>query len=444
MNLNILAEANPGLGIIIFMLGGLAGAVFYMPLKKVKDWAWESYWMIYAVFALFIVPIALALSVSPNFMSVLKATDQSTLLYCCICGALWGFGGLTWGLMIRFLGVGLGLALGCGLCSAAGTLIPKVISGDFATLLEPGSGLISFIGVLISIAGIVFVGMAGMSKDSDLPEEEKKKAVAEFNLKLGLIAVLFSGLMSASLNFGLQGGPEMAIKAQYGSETQIIKIDDSTPDTMPAELAANPDTINDGSYWIAPATAENEVTTSVTWSGIPVLVVALFGGFIINAGWCLILNVKNKTTGDYCKKNTPNGGNFVFAAIAGIIWCSQFICFKTGEPQMGKTAYVGWSVLMASSILFSQLLGIMLGEWNGVSKKTKQLLVIGLVLLIASAVVSAYSGKVAQNENTTVTSEVSDTPDSVPASRIMPAQNMQKIVDETIETIEDTAEDASN
>src|SRR5208282_1387394 len=126
--------------------------------------------------------------------------------------------------------------------------------------------------------------------------------------------------------------------------------------------------------------------TSPTWSGMPVLVVVLLGGFVVNAVWCLFLNVKNKTTGDYVKSATPLIGNFIFAGIAGTIWCSQFICFKTGEPAMGKTAYVGWALLMASAILFSTLLGIYLGEWKGTSNRTRALLGFGLALLLLSSV----------------------------------------------------------
>lgn len=351
---SLLANAtNPALGIVIFMLGGLAGAVFYMPLKKVKDWAWESYWMIYAVFGLLIVPWILAFTTSPNVVSVLKAAPSNEIIKCFLCGAAWGFGGLTWGLMIRFLGVGLGLALGCGLCSAAGTLLPPMLKGSDAisAMFTTSAGIVSVIGAVVSVAGIVFVGMAGMSKENELPEEEKKKAVAEFNFKKGIIAVLFSGLMSSAMSFGLQGGPNIQ------------------------ELALT-----------------TEPATSLAWAGMPVLVVVLLGGFVVNAGWCIILNLKNKTTGDYVKKSSPIGANLVFAAIAGAIWCSQFICFKTGEPKMGETSYIGWAVLMASAILFSQLLGLMLGEWKGTSKKTMQLLVTGLVLLIVSSVIAGYSG----------------------------------------------------
>jgi L-rhamnose-H+ transport protein len=356
MNEAVQATTNPALGVLIFALGGLAGAVFYLPFKKVKGWAWESYWFIYAVFALLIVPWTLAFIMSPNVITVLKNSPGGELKYCFLCGAMWGVGGLTWGLMIRFLGVGLGLAMGCGICSAAGTLVPKILRGEFGQLFDSTSGIVSFVGVLISLAGIVMVGMAGMSKEKELPEEEKKKAVAEFSFKKGILAAAFSGLMSSGMGWGLVGGPN------------IQKLAEST----------------------APV-------TSPTWSGMPVLVVVLMGGFVVNAVWCLFLNVKNKTTGDYVKSAAPLIGNFIFAGIAGAIWCSQFIAFKTGEPAMGKTAYVGWALLMACQILFSSLIGVIfIHEWKGTSSRTRSLLGIGLSLLILTTVVSGYGGYLGQ------------------------------------------------
>jgi L-rhamnose-H+ transport protein len=405
MTSSMLAEmtTNPMLGIFIFTLGGLAGAIFYLPFKKVKNWAWESYWLVYALFALLIVPGVLVLATSPNAMAVLKITPIQMLGYICLCGAAWGVGGLTWGLMIRYLGVGLGLALGCGLCSAAGTIIPKIINKEVGTLFEPGAGITSFIGVLVSIAGIVFVGLAGMSKENEVSEEEKKKTVAEFNFRRGIMVVLFSGLMSASLNFGLQGGPDIELKAQYGSESTLVK---GKENMAPKELVGVANVLydKDKGFWVLPRTAAGETLTSRTWRGIPVLVVALLGGFAVNFLWCLFLNFKNKTTGDYTKSGTPIIGNFLFSGIAGAIWCSQFICFKTGEPAMGPTAYVGWSVLMASAILFSSLLGVMLGEWKGTSGKTRGLLVVGLLLLVASSVVAGYSGYLGQPKTPAVPS----------------------------------------
>ncbi len=367
------ATTYPALGVLIFALGGLAGAVFYLPFKKVKNWAWESYWLIYAVAGLVVVPVVLALATSPNVFSVLKSAPGKELWYCYLCGAAWGLGGLTWGLMIRYLGVGLGLAIGCGLCSAAGTLVPPIIKpwlnavvagAPLPSLFEGVKDLhgtpaanMSLVGVAVSLLGIILVGMAGMSKERELPEEQKRKAVAEYNFNLGIVVAIFSGLMSSALGMGLQGG------------SAIEKLARTT-----------------------------EPVTPVAWKGMPVLVVALLGGFTVNAIWCLFLNMKNKTTGDYTRREAPLVRNLFFAGIAGAIWCSQFICFKTGEPKMGDMSYVGWSVLMASAILFSTLLGIFLGEWSGTSSRTQRFLILGLIFLLGSAVVVGYSGKLKQKE----------------------------------------------
>jgi L-rhamnose-H+ transport protein len=362
MNDLVQPTTNPALGIIIFALGGLAGAVFYLPLKRVKNWAWESYWLVYAVFALLIVPGALALIKSPNTFTVLQHSPGKELWYCYLCGAAWGFGGLTWGLMIRYLGVGLGLAMGCGLCSAAGTLVPPILrqlfgleGTKFNELFQSAGGQVSLVGVVVSLIGIVLVGLAGMSKEKELPEEEKKKSVAEYNFGKGMLVALFSGLMSAALGFGLVGGPTIE---KLALTTQPV--------------------------------------TPLAWAGMPVLVIALLGGFTVNFLWCLFLNAKNKTFGDYTKKGAPIVPNVIFGAIAGAIWVCQFVAFKTGEPQMGNQSYVGWAVLMASSIMFSGALGLILGEWKGTSSRTRGLLGVGLAVLLGSAVLSGYSGKLGQ------------------------------------------------
>jgi L-rhamnose-H+ transport protein len=179
--------------------------------------------------------------------------------------------------------------------------------------------------------------------------------VAEYNFKLGILVAIFSGVMSAGMSFGLRGG---------GTIEQLA-------------LTVQPITDN-------------------AWKGFPVLVVVLLGGFVVNGGLCIFLNLKNHTTGDYVKSGAPLVGNLFFAGLAGLLWCSQFICFKTGEPPMGQFSYIGWSVLMASSILFSTALGIFLGEWKNTSGRTRMLLSIGLLLLVASSVVSGVAGYLKQ------------------------------------------------
>ncbi len=395
----LLAETatNPALGVTIFTLGGLAGAIFYLAFKMVKGWAWESYWMIYAIAGLLVLPMVLALATSPNACTALRSTPPKELLYCYLCGAMWGVGGITWGLMIRYLGVGLGLAIGGGLCSAAGTLVPPILKGTFTDLYNTPAAQMSLVGVVVSLLGIILVGMAGMSKEGELPAEQKKKAVAEYDFKKGILVAIFSGLMSSGMSFGLQGGVIAEMKAHHGSETRVENGDASTPPTSLAGLSGL-QYEKDKKVWFVPKAAANEKLTSSTWQGIPVLVVVLLGGFTVNCLLCLFLNFKNGTFGDYTRSQTPLLTNLIFAALAGIIWCCQFIAFKTGGAAMGSLDYIGWAVLMAAAILFSSLLGLMLGEWKGTSNRTRGLLVLGLLLLFASAGIAGYSGSLKKDK----------------------------------------------
>jgi L-rhamnose-H+ transport protein len=341
---------NPAVGMVLFTLGGLAGAVFALPFKRVKSWAYESYWLFYAIFGLVIFPWILALSTVPNLMEVLKQAPGPVLARCFGFGALWGLGGLTWGLMIRYLGIGLGLAIGCGLCSATGTLIPPIVTGKAAELVKDAGSVVVLLGVFGSLAGIAFVGLAGKSKEGELSEEQKKKAVAEFDFKKGMLVALFSGIASAGMNFGLQSGGVLQDAAVKGG-------------------------------------------TLAKWQGMPVLVVVLLGGFAVNAVWCLMQNAKNKTLSDYTNARTPIVSNIVFAGLAGVIWAMQFVCQKVGEPAMGDMAYIGFAIVMGSAIFFSSLVGVLLGEWKGVGQRTKMLLGMGIVTLLVSFGVISYGNK---------------------------------------------------
>lgn len=350
-------EGSTGLGMVLFILGGLAGAVFALPFKKVKGWAYESYWLLYAVFGLVVFPMAVALVTVPGLFGVIRAAPRETLALCFSFGALWGFGGLSWGLMLRYLGIGLGQAVGCGLCSALGTLIPPIVAGKAGDLVKDTGAVVVLLGVFMSLAGIVLVGLAGMSKEGELSEEEKKKAVAEFDFKKGMLVALFAGVASAGMNFGLQSGKALEAAALAGGVPE-------------------------------------------KWKGMPVLIVVYLGGFLVNSVWCLVQNARNKTFSDYTDSRKPVLLNVFFAGGAGVIWAMQFILQKMGEPAMGPLAYIGFSMLLGAIIFFASLIGIMLGEWKGVGQKTKILLGCGVTVLLLSIVVATYGSKLAQKSST--------------------------------------------
>ncbi len=347
-------DATPFLGVVLYIVGGLSGASFYLPFKGVRRWAWESYWLVYCIAALLVVPWALALAMSPNVVSVLRATPWQTLGLCYLFGAMWGAGGLTWGLMIRYLGVGLGVAIGCGLCAAVGTLVPPLVQGDFQEMVAKPGGIPALVallaGVAISLVGIVVTGAAGMSKEREMSEEQKKAAVAEFNFTKGILVAIFSGVMSAGMSFGVR-----------------------TADGVITPLAKT----------TAPATPD-------LWSGLPGLVVILFGGFTVNVVWTLFLNFKNRTTGDYAKPEAPLVLNYLLSAFAGVLWYLQMVFYTMGDSKIGDYKFSGWSVFMSAQIIFSTLWGIVLLEWKGASPRTQKLLAAGLAILVLSLVVIGY------------------------------------------------------
>ncbi len=339
---------NSVLGMTLFALGGLAGATFILPSRGIKGWAYETWWMFYSVFGLLVAPPIIAACTVPNFFSVIFAAKPSTIVACMGFGILWGIGGLTWGLMIRYLGIGLGLAMGCGLCAATGTLIPPIVQGHAADLVKDAAAIQVLCGVIGSLVGIVFVGLAGKIKEGELPEEEKKKAVADFDFKKGMLVALVSGICSAGMNFGLQSGGEIE-KAAVAAGAKAI------------------------------------------WGGMPVLVVVLWGGFLVQAAWCLQQHSKNATFGDYTRFSPRNA---ILGASVGLIWVMQFVCQKTGEPLVGADLkYISWAVLMASTILFSTIVAIMTGEWKGTSAKTRGCLTLGLAVLIVSFLVMSFGSR---------------------------------------------------
>ena len=331
---------NATLGTVICALGGIAGAVFALPFRSVKGMKYESYWFVYAIAGLVLFPLIVGWTTCPPLFKVIGDTPSGALWRSIGFGAMWGVGGLTWGLMIRYLGIGLGLALGCGLCSATGTLIPPIATGHASDLVKDTAALVTLASVVVSLVGIVFVGAAGKLKEGELSEEEKKRAVRDFDFRKGILVAAFSGITSAGINFGLQSGASME----------------------QAAAAAGIDS---------------------KWIGMPVLVVVLWGGFVVNAVWCLWQNAKNRSFADYAV-GLKAGVPVALAALAGVIWAMQFVCQKVGEPAMGDIRYISFAVVMGSCVLFSSLLGVFLGEWKGTCAKTRVVLVTGLLVLAAS------------------------------------------------------------
>lgn len=342
------------LGVIFHFIGGFASGSFYMPYKKVKQWNWESYWIIGGLFSWLIVPPIAAYLTIPGFVEIIKATPIDTIKYTLFFGVLWGFGGLTYGLGVRYLGMSLGNSVVLGFCSAFGALVPSLYYNfnptqgktTFNELIGTTWGRIVLVGVLICLLGIYLSGKAGMMKEKEMTEVEKQKSVAEFNLVKGLVVAIFSGIMSACFNFGIEAGKPMAEAAVAHGMNPLF---------------------------------QNNV----------IYVILLWGGLATNFIWCFILNTKNKSFGDYTNKETPLLKNYLLSALAGTTWFLQFFFYGMGESKLGNGAS-SWILHMAFIILVANMWGIVLKEWKGVSKKTKATITLGIATIILSVLVVGY------------------------------------------------------
>jgi L-rhamnose-H+ transport protein len=376
---------NPFLGVFFHWLGGLASGSFYVPYKGVRKWSWETYWLVGGVFSWIVCPLLLATLLTQDVWGVLRQQTAATLGWTYLFGALWGFGGLTFGLTMRYLGMSLGMGVALGYCAAFGTLLPPVfklffpaipVAESIAEIASTTSGKITLLGVGVCLVGIGVAAFAGLTKERQMPESEKRKTIAEFNFAKGILVATFSGIMSACFSFALTAG---------------------------APIGA----------------ASAAVGTSTLWTGLPKLVVVLLGGFTTNFIWCVMLNFKNHTGYQYLARvvrpehaglvasgsehggegaatptaadlRVPRLGNYFFSALAGTTWYFQFFFYTMGETQMGRYGFASWTLHMASIIIFSTMWGWIFHEWKGSSRKAHGLIAVGIALLILSTIVIGY------------------------------------------------------
>ena len=393
---------NPFIGVIYHWIGGFASATNFIPFRGIKRWSWEIYWLIQGVAAWLIAPTLFASLFVPNLFGILRQAhadpNNHAIGFAILWGALWGLGGLTFGLAIRYLGIALGYAIALGLCAAFGTIVPPIFHGQIVSILHQPSGQIILAGVAICVIGVAVNGAAGVSKEHEFTPEEKAEAgETDYSFGKGLAVAIFAGFMSSFFAFGLDAGAPIAkiARAQLLSSGRLD-----------------------------------------LWANLPVLIVVLWGGFLTNFIWSAILIFKNRSVKQFAGEPGMNPmrathasgdtlvdfdpldpstydrlaprtlvANYIFAALAGIVWYFQFFFYSMGQTKMGKYDFSSWTLHMASIIIFATLWGIALHEWKGTSRRTKLLVSAGLFLLIGSTVVVGYGNYLKAIQSPIVTGE---------------------------------------
>ncbi|MBN2641853.1 MAG: L-rhamnose/proton symporter RhaT [Victivallales bacterium] len=328
--------------------GSMCAASFYVPIRKVKSWSWESYWVVQGIVTWVLAPWIFAWFTIENMGGMMSAIPLYIKVTTVVFGVLYGVGGLTFGLTMRYLGIALGQSIALGLCAVFGTLIPPFFSG--LGMFSTSSGILMLTGVSITIAGVVVVGYAGSLKSRDMSEKDKKAAVKEFALKKGILISILSGIMSACINFGLNGIPGMI---DAGNVMQKLAAESGTREVFKTNLAL---------FYVS------------------------LGCFFTNFVYCMYMNRKHRTFSDYYSVPFPVLlNNIVFSGLGGTLAFLQFFFFVMGQSFLPTEMFAfGWSILMALNIAFSNVWGIFLKEWKGAGNKTMVVLVTGIIILILS------------------------------------------------------------
>lgn len=348
------------LGVVFHFIGGFASGSFYIPYKKVKRWSWETYWLVGGIFSWLFIPFLSAWLTIPGYLDIIRHTDGKILWLTYFFGVLWGIGGLTYGLGVRYLGVALGSSIILGLTSVFGALVPSIYyqfnpspgKDSIGELVSSSWGQMVLLGLLVCLAGIVLCGKAGGMKDKDL-KSQSGPGDSEYKIGIGLTVAIISGVLSACFAFGIDAGKIMAEEANA------------------AWKLLNP---GEGEFLF-----QNNVT----------YVVILLGGLTTNLIWCVGLNLKNKSYGDYTNGEAPLLSNYVFSALAGTTWFMQFFFYGMGESKLGNGPS-SWILHMAFIILVANSWGLALNEWKGVSRATLRTIIAGILTILLSVLIVGY------------------------------------------------------
>ena len=345
---------NTLFGTFFHAVGGVSAASCYTPSTQVKKWSWGTFWITQSIFAWFLMPILIGFITVPNFFHIVLNAPANAFWGAFLFGAIYGFGGMSFGFAIKHIGYSLTYTISIGISAILGTIVPLIMKGTLVQYFTRPGSYIVILGMVLSIIGIVMCGRVGFKKENEL---QKTGNQASFNMTTGLLLAIAGGILSAFFNISLElGQPISDIAASQGA-----------------------------GYF----------------QGNAKLIVSTSGCFLVNMIWFIILGIKNKTLNEF----TASGGlttklrlqNFVWSAFAGVLWCGQFFFYGLAHVFMGNFQFVSWVLHMSMLIFFSYIVGILMKEWKEVSKSTYSLLLLSLFVLVISFVIISYGSYYGQS-----------------------------------------------
>lgn len=334
--------SNPIFGTLIHGVGGISASTCYLPAQKIERWSWGSYWLLQAVFAWVIFPVAIGWLTVPNLFEVLANAPASVIWPAFLLGAVYGFGGLSFGLAIKEIGYSLTYTISIGISAIFGTVMPLLIKGTLIAEFSKEGGMILLTGMLLSLVGIFLCGFSGYRKEHNI-----ENTGTHFNFKKGLTLTIIAGLLSAVFGVSLSVGEPIAKLAE--------------------EAGA-------GSF-----------------NGNANLILSTGGAFLTNLIWFGFLGIKDGTIREIGQVKSIGkkiwARNISFSVLSGALWYFQFFFYGLGHVGLGEFGFASWVIHMSMLIFFSFIVGMLMKEWKHVSKSTYTILIAGLLVLVLSFVV---------------------------------------------------------
>jgi L-rhamnose-H+ transport protein len=335
---------NPVLGTTIHAIGGISASTCYVPFQKVRNWSWESYWIIQALFAWMIMPVILGFLTVPDLITVFKESPKEIMIKAVLLGAAYGFGGMSFGYAIRHIGFSLTYTISIGISAILGTLAKPMLDGELIRLFQKEGGEVLLFGMIIAVFGVAICGWAGFNKERDLRKKSQEGGKHTFNMSRGLTLTIIAGVLSAVFGLSLDiGQPVSDVAAQYGA----------------------------GHF-----------------EGNSKIILSTMGCLLTNLAWFIPLSIRNKTLKELRLKSgggvKTNLVNYLLAALSGSLWYFQFFFYGLANVRMGVFEFASWVIHMSMLIFFSYIIGVILKEWIKVTRKTYIILVTGLLLLFVS------------------------------------------------------------
>lgn len=346
--------SNPILGTGLHAIGGASAASCYLPNTQTRKWSWGTFWLAQALFAWVIMPIIVGWLTVPGFFTILLEAPSWPFWAAFLLGGAYGFGSMSFGKAINHIGYSLTYTLAIGISAVLGTIFPLMIFGGLNNFFIKPGGSIVLTGMILSMFGVILCGWAGFKKEQDL----NSLAVGNpgFNMTVGLLLSIVAGVLSGVFNLSLEYGQPIAdIAAQHGA----------------------------GNF-----------------QGNAKMIISTSGCFVVNFIWFIVAGIRKGTLNEFLPKKGLSGKeifrNWIWSALAGTLWCSQFFFYGLGHVKMGNFKFASWVLHMSMLIFFSYIVGILMKEWKSVKIKTNIVLIIGLLTLIASFCITSYGSYIGE------------------------------------------------